>query len=67
MNDIIWCPGMTMADVEKKVLLKALSFYNNNKTHTANALGISVRSIYDKLDEYEKQQQEKANEQNQRA
>ena len=46
---INWQPGITLEEIEKEVILKALSFYHGNKTHTAHALGISIRTIQNKL------------------
>lgn len=52
MDNVTWFPGMTLADLEKNTILKALRFYNNNKTHTASSLGISIRTLQYKLNEY---------------
>lgn len=49
---IVWTPGNTLADVEKHVILKALQFYQGNKTQTARALGIALRTLANKLDLY---------------
>lgn len=48
-----WQPGWTLAQVEKAVIYEALKFYHNNKVHTARALGISERTLYNKLELYE--------------
>jgi len=39
-------------EVEKELILKALDQFNNNKTHAAKALGITVRTLRNKLAEY---------------
>jgi hypothetical protein len=49
---IAWQPGITLAEVEKAVIAKALQFYGGNKTTTASALGISTKTIYNKLHSY---------------
>lgn len=49
---INWQPGMTLESIEKDVILMALRFYQDNREHTANSLGISVRTLYNKLKEY---------------
>lgn len=49
---INWQPGITLDDIEKEVILKALSFYHGNKTRTAEALGIAIRTIDNKLAKY---------------
>jgi DNA-binding NtrC family response regulator len=47
--------GTPMEAVEKEVILRTLEAHKGNKTATAEALGISRRSIYNKLAEYEQQ------------
>lgn len=58
-QQIIWSPGITLADIEKQVILKAFRFFRGNKTTTANALGISIRTLDTRLDEYEKWDKER--------
>lgn len=50
---ITWAPGVTLAQLERQVILTAFRFYGENKTTTANALGIAVRTLHTKLDQYE--------------
>jgi hypothetical protein len=50
---IMWSPGMTLEQIEKKIILRALEFYKK-KTVTAEALGIAVRTLEYKLEKYEK-------------
>ncbi len=45
--------GEKLEDVEKRVILKTYDFFQNNKRKTAKTLGISERSLYNKLNEYE--------------
>lgn len=47
-----WQPGQTLEDVEKEVILLAIKFFQNNKTKTAGALGISIRTLDSKLSIY---------------
>ena len=49
---VVYNIGMSLEEVEKEVILKALSFYHNNKTRTADSLGIAVRTIDNKLAKY---------------
>jgi DNA-binding NtrC family response regulator len=49
-----WAPGRTLDDIERNVILEALSYHNGNRTHTARALGISIRTLRNKLAEYRK-------------
>ena len=43
---------LPLADCERDVILRTLEAHQGNKTATAEALGISRRSIYNKLAEY---------------
>jgi DNA-binding NtrC family response regulator len=44
-----------MDSIEREVILRTLEANKGNKTATAEVLGISRRSIYNKLAEYEAQ------------
>lgn len=50
-----WCPGMSLAEVERETILLALHHYNKNKTAAAQCLGISVRTLDGRLEQYEKE------------
>ncbi|MHA1558394.1 MAG: sigma-54-dependent transcriptional regulator [Alphaproteobacteria bacterium] len=45
--------GKTISDVEKELILKTLDHCFGNRTHAANILGISIRTLRNKLKEYE--------------
>lgn len=47
-----WAPGRTLEQIERAVILKSLAFHNGNRTHTARELGISIRTLRNKLNEY---------------
>lgn len=47
-----WQPGMTMDDVERVTIEAALRYHQNNKTQTAQALGIAIRTLDNKLQKY---------------
>jgi two-component system response regulator FlrC len=49
---LAWKPGRTLDEVERQVILEALKFYQGNRTHAAKALGISIRTLRNKLAEY---------------
>ncbi len=49
-----WIPGKTLNDIERNVILEALQFHRGNRTHTARALGISIRTLRNKLADYRK-------------
>lgn len=52
MVNFIWQPGMTLASVEKQAILQAYRFFRSNKASTAQALGISVKTVENKLNQY---------------
>ncbi len=45
-------PGMTLGELEKRFIIKALNYFEGNKTQAANALGITIKTLYNKLHEY---------------
>ncbi len=45
--------GMRLDDIEKIAILKTLKKNDGNRTDTANQLGISVKTLYNKLDKYD--------------
>ena len=47
-----WSPGRTLNDIERNVILEALQYHHGNRTHTARALGISIRTLRNKLADY---------------
>jgi len=52
MNDTMWFLGMTLEELEKKVILKCLLLNGNNKTATAKCLDIALKTLHNKLDKY---------------
>jgi DNA-binding NtrC family response regulator len=44
--------GRTVADVERDLILETLKHCLGNRTHAANVLGISIRTLRNKLTEY---------------
>lgn len=44
--------GRTIADVEREMILNTLDHCLGNRTHAANILGISIRTLRNKLNEY---------------
>ena len=51
-NAAIWKPGRTLDEIERTVILEALKHFSGNRTHTAKALGISIRTLRNKLAEF---------------
>lgn len=47
-----WTPGRTLDQIEKNVILDALKYHSGNRTHTARSLGISIRTLRNKLADY---------------
>lgn len=45
--------GVNMAEAEKQIILQTLANQNNNKSKTADILGIGRRTLHRKLDEYD--------------
>lgn len=44
--------GMTVAEMEKHLIVETLKITNNNRTRAAEMLGISIRTLRNKLNEY---------------
>ena len=44
--------GHTIADVERHLILDTLAYCHGNRTHAARILGISIRTLRNKLNEY---------------
>ena len=45
-------PGMTVAEAERRLIFQTLTSTQNNKTHAAELLGISLKTLHNKLKEY---------------
>lgn len=48
-----WQPGQTLEQVEMLAIQSAYKWFKCNKTHTASALGISIRTLDVKLENYD--------------
>lgn len=49
---IIWTPGVTLAEIERQVIEKSFAFYKGNKSATARALGVTVKTLDNKFERY---------------
>jgi DNA-binding NtrC family response regulator len=49
--------GMTVAEAERRLIHETLAFTQNNKTRAAELLGISLKTLHNKLKEYEAEPQ----------
>ncbi|MEK6773568.1 MAG: sigma-54 dependent transcriptional regulator [Bdellovibrionota bacterium] len=51
-DSIEYDPQITLHEIEKRYILKALAHFGGNKTQAANNLGITIKTLYNKLHEY---------------
>jgi len=55
-RDTIRLPiGATVGEAEKELILRTLEHTNNNKTRAAEILGISLKTLHNKLREYKRE------------
>ena len=45
-------PSVNLHELERKYILKALSHFEGNKTQAAQALGVTIKTLYNKLHQY---------------
>lgn len=55
---IIWSPGMSLEDIEEKIIEKAYEHYSKNEEKTANALKISLEKLQEKIKKFADKQGE---------
>jgi DNA-binding NtrC family response regulator len=61
-NNVIQIPiGTSLEEIERRVIDKTLYSVDNNKTEAAKILGFSRKTLHNKLDKYEKQENGKGN------
>lgn len=51
-GDVAFQPGMSLSAVERLVITETLRHCDGNKTRTAAVLGISLKTLYNRLNEY---------------
>lgn len=51
-SDNLLSPGMTVSEAERLLILKTLEFTSHNRTRAAELLGISIRTLRNKINEY---------------
>lgn len=45
-------PSLSLHELERRYIVEALKHFEGNKTQAANALGITIKTLYNKLHEY---------------
>lgn len=50
-----FAPGMSLSEVEKRLILQTLELTAQNRTRAAQLLGISIRTLRNKLNEYKEE------------
>lgn len=48
-----WVPGITLDSIERSTIMAALKFYRGNVAQTAIALGVTEKTIRNKVEKYE--------------
>jgi len=59
-NCVAFEVGVSLAEVEKQLILKTVTMTRGNRTKAAQILGISIRTLYSKLLEYDHESTRKA-------
>ena len=54
--------GLTIGEAERQLIFNTLEHYEGNKRATAEALGISLKTLYNRLKEYEQSSQKESSE-----
>ena len=49
---MIWIPGVSLKTIEIQAIRECLEYYKGNRTKAAEALGISLRTIRNKITEF---------------
>jgi|CXWL01.1.fsa_nt_gi DNA-binding NtrC family response regulator len=49
---LTFSPGTALADVERRLILASLAHFGGDKRQTSDALGVSLKTIYNRLREY---------------
>ena len=51
-SEIVFRPGVTLHQAEKEYILSALNHFGGNKTKAAGALGVTIKTLYNKIHSY---------------
>ncbi|HWU85207.1 MAG TPA: sigma-54 dependent transcriptional regulator [Rhodocyclaceae bacterium] len=49
---LVFAPGMSLAEVERRFILATLEHFHGDKRRAAVALGVSLKTVYNKLNHY---------------
>lgn len=55
-GQIYWSPGVTLEEIEEQVIKRAFDHFGRHKPTTAQALGIALRTLDNKLAKYAEDQ-----------
>jgi len=47
-------PGMSLDEVEREMILRTIEFAGGNKSRAAEYLGVSLKTLYNRLEQYNK-------------
>lgn len=59
MAEVKYMVGMTLKQLEREAIENAMAFFGGNKTKVAASLGVSLRTIDNKLNLYKRQDEAK--------
>jgi hypothetical protein len=59
MSQIFWTLGTKLADMEKQIIPEAMRLLNGDKEAVAKSLGMSTRNLYNKLNQFAKEKDER--------
>ena len=45
-------PGRTISEMERQLIMRTLEHFTGNKRQAAKALGISLKTLYNRLNDY---------------
>ena len=51
-SQLAFAPGTSLAEVERKLILATLQHFTGDKKRTAEALGMSLKTLYNRLKAY---------------
>lgn len=59
MGEVKYMVGMTLKELERQAIESAMIFFSGNKTKVAASLGVSLRTIDNKINLYKRQDEAK--------